>query len=244
MTLVPTTKLIILTAAVFLPLSVLVALMPALSGPGTGLAIVVVMAAAADAVVSRHRLAGIRVSLPAVVRLSAGREGEIALAIENIENKLSRLRLGIAFPREIYSVHQDLVADLPAGTPNSQVAWPFKALKQGLYLLENCHLESPSRLGLWALRETQAARTEIRVYPDILRERRKISGLFLNRGFGRHAQRQVGKGREFEQLREYLPGDSYEDIHWKATARRGAPIPKSTRSSAPSKFISSWTVRA
>jgi uncharacterized protein (DUF58 family) len=36
----------------------------------------------------------------------------------------------------------------------------------------------------------------------------------------------VGKGREFEQLREYLPGDSYEDIHWKATARRGLPITK------------------
>jgi uncharacterized protein (DUF58 family) len=226
MSLVPTTKLITLTAVVFLPLSVLVALMPALTGPGAGLVVAVVMAAAADAVFSRHRLAGIRVSLPAVVRLSAGREGEIALAIENIENKLSQLRLGISFPREIYSVHQDLVADLPAGTPNSRVAWPFKALKQGLYLLENCHLESPSKLGLWALRRTQAARTEIRVYPDILRERRKISGLFLNRGFGSHAQRQVGKGREFEQLREYLPGDSYEDIHWKATARRGSPITK------------------
>jgi uncharacterized protein (DUF58 family) len=36
----------------------------------------------------------------------------------------------------------------------------------------------------------------------------------------------VGKGREFEQLREYLPGDSYEDIHWKASARRGQPITK------------------
>ncbi len=209
-----------------MPLSVLIASIPALTGPGVGLAAAAVMAAAADAVFSRRCLAGIRVSLPAVVRLSAGREGEIALAIENYDNKLCRLRLGIAFPREIYSVHQDLVADLPAGEPNSRVAWPFKALKQGLYLLENCHLESPSKLGLWALRRTQAARTEIRVYPDILREHRKISGLFLNRGFGIHAQRQVGKGREFEQLREYLPGDSYEDIHWKATARRGAPITK------------------
>jgi len=226
MTLVPTTKLITLTAVIFLPLSVLVAMVPALTVPGAGLVVVLVMAAAADAVVSRHLLAGIRVSLPAVVRLSAGREGEIALAIENIENKLRQLRLGLAFPREIFSSHQDLFTDLPAETTNSRVSWPFKALKQGLYLLENCYLESSSKLGLWVLRRTQAARTEIRVYPDLLRERRKISGLFLNRGFGIHAQRQVGKGREFEQLREYLPGDSYEDIHWKATARRGAPITK------------------
>jgi uncharacterized protein (DUF58 family) len=36
----------------------------------------------------------------------------------------------------------------------------------------------------------------------------------------------VGKGREFEKLREYVPGDGYDEIHWKATARRGRPITK------------------
>jgi uncharacterized protein (DUF58 family) len=39
----------------------------------------------------------------------------------------------------------------------------------------------------------------------------------------------VGKGREFEKLREYAFGDSYEDIHWKATARRGRPVTKMFR---------------
>jgi uncharacterized protein (DUF58 family) len=36
----------------------------------------------------------------------------------------------------------------------------------------------------------------------------------------------VGKGRDFEKLREYVPGDGYDEIHWKATARRGKPITK------------------
>lgn len=36
----------------------------------------------------------------------------------------------------------------------------------------------------------------------------------------------VGQGREFEKLREYIPGDSFEDVHWKATAKRGRPITK------------------
>jgi len=39
-------------------------------------------------------------------------------------------------------------------------------------------------------------------------------------------RRQIGKGREFETLRQYMPGDNYEDIHWKATARRGLPVVK------------------
>jgi len=35
-----------------------------------------------------------------------------------------------------------------------------------------------------------------------------------------------GKGRDFEKLREYIPGDSLDDIHWKATAKRGHPVTK------------------
>jgi uncharacterized protein (DUF58 family) len=41
---------------------------------------------------------------------------------------------------------------------------------------------------------------------------------------GSHLVRQVGKGRDFEQLREYQPGDDYVDIDWKATARRQIPV--------------------
>jgi uncharacterized protein (DUF58 family) len=36
----------------------------------------------------------------------------------------------------------------------------------------------------------------------------------------------VGKGREFDNLRHYMPGDSFEDVSWKATARRGFPTVK------------------
>ena len=68
---------------------------------------------------------------------------------------------------------------------------------------------------------------EIRVYPNLVTERKNLAALFLNRGsFGLHAQRQLGKGREFEKLREYVPGDGYDELHWKATARRGRPITK------------------
>jgi uncharacterized protein (DUF58 family) len=54
-----------------------------------------------------------------------------------------------------------------------------------------------------------------------------VAGLFLNRGnFGAHAQRQVGKGRDFEKLRDYVHGDDFDEIHWKATAKRGRPVTK------------------
>ncbi len=223
---VPTNKLLFWFGVVFLPLSVLIALVPTVTGPGIGLAILLVAGIIADAVISRDRLTGIHVSVPEIIRLSVGREGDLALSIENEGLLVKRLRLGLAFPKEICSPHHDRVTELPAENSSALVGWPFKALKQGQYRLQNCYLETASRLGFWSLRRTEEIRSQIRVYPDLLRERKKLSGLFLKRAIGIHTQRQVGKGREFEQLREYLPGDSYEDIHWKATARRGLPITK------------------
>ena len=41
---------------------------------------------------------------------------------------------------------------------------------------------------------------------------------------GAQTQRYLGRGREFEHLREYVPGDSFDDVDWKATARRGKPV--------------------
>ena len=53
------------------------------------------------------------------------------------------------------------------------------------------------------------------------------AALFLGAGnLGMRMRRQVGKGREFDHLRHYVPGDSFEDIHWKATARRSFPVVK------------------
>lgn len=40
---------------------------------------------------------------------------------------------------------------------------------------------------------------------------------------GRHASRLRGRGLDFEELRDYLPGDDVRAIDWKVTARTGRP---------------------
>jgi uncharacterized protein (DUF58 family) len=40
---------------------------------------------------------------------------------------------------------------------------------------------------------------------------------------GRHASRLRGRGLNFEELRDYLPGDDIRAIDWKVTARTGRP---------------------
>jgi uncharacterized protein (DUF58 family) len=226
MKLVPTNKLLFWVGIIFLPFSILAVIVPATAIPGIGLSATVLLVVTVDAFASRNRLRGIRVTLPEIVRLSVGRESEMALHIENNHVHVKRLRLGLAFPREIYSERQDFSIELPETEPGSLISWPFRALKQGQYFMEKCYLETPSLLGFWAVRRSTPTQVEIRVYPDLFRERKRLTALFLNRGIGIHPQRQVGKGREFEQLREYLPGDGLEDIHWKATAKLGEPVTK------------------
>ncbi len=186
------------------------------------------LVAMADAIGARKSLAGIGLELPPVARMSKDREAKLELRIRNRTPACKKnLRVALAWPREIMTETEELDALLPAHSEWSRLAWPCTPLKRGNYKLDSAYIESRSPLGFWAARKTFPAQSEIRVYPNLLNERKNLAALFLNRGaFGLHAQRQVGKGRDFEKLREYVPGDGYDEIHWKATARRGKPITK------------------
>lgn len=226
MKIVPTYRLIYFVGIIFLPLTLLLVVVSSIAMLTIVLALVIIIAVAMDAYRSQGRLAGIRVSLPVVVRISKGREGDFNLQIENRNLKVRRIRIGLAFPEEIDTPAVELPIELPEDNPISSIDWLLTGLKQGRYHLDTCYLETTSLWGFWSVRTAVRINMEIRVYPNLFDERKNLSGLFLNKGLGIHTQRQVGKGRDFEQLREYLPGDSFEDIHWKTTAKRGEPITK------------------
>jgi len=120
-----------------------------------------------------------------------------------------------------------MLAQLPAGAEFSRLAWECTPRRRGQYRLEACYLEAPSPLRFWTWRTSAPLRTEIRVYPNLLQDRKSLASLFLNRtGLGIHSQRQVGQGRDFENLRDYIPGDGLDEIHWKATAKRAHLVTK------------------
>jgi len=53
---------------------------------------------------------------------------------------------------------------------------------------------------------------------DLLAQRGRLAEL------GVHRTRYLGRGNEFERLRDYQPDDEYRRINWKATARRNHPV--------------------
>lgn len=224
---VPTNRLLFWVAVIVLPFALMAAVAPATMPVSLLFIGGFFLVAAADAVAAKKGLTGVAVELPAIARMSKDREAKLEVRIRNEKQNAKRLRLGLAWPREIKPEREEMETLLPANSEWSRLAWSCLPLKRGKYKLDSAFIENPSPLGLWAMRKKVAVNSELRVYPNLLGERKNLAALFLNRGaFGLHAQRQVGKGRDFEKLREYVPGDGYDEIHWKATARRGKPITK------------------
>jgi uncharacterized protein (DUF58 family) len=224
---VPRSRLLFWVAAIVLPFALIAAVVPASTAAALLLIGGFFLVATVDAFGGAKSLAGIGVELPAIMRMSKGREAKVELRIRNERQRGKNLRLALAWPREIQPSEEEFDAVLPADSEWSRIALACTPLQRGSYQLNSAFVESASPLGLWAARKQVPVQSEIRIYPNLLTERKNLAALFLNRGaFGIHAQRQVGKGRDFEKLREYVPGDGYDEIHWKATARRGKPITK------------------
>ncbi len=82
-------------------------------------------------------------------------------------------------------------------------------------------LRSRSNLSLWYLHHEIELESPVRIYPDIqavhamelLARRNRVAEL------GLRLSRLVGRGNEFERLREYRREDEYRQIDWKASAK-------------------------
>jgi uncharacterized protein (DUF58 family) len=224
---VPRTRLIFWAGMVFVPCGLLLASYPGQATVFLSVLATFVLIAVVDCLLGRKKLAPIAVQLPALVRMSRHRRATLEVRVQNTRQKACAVRLALVLPGEIESDPEEMNVNLPSGHEWSRFAWSCTPRGKGVFRVDSACLEISSPCGLWAARKRVAISCELRVYPNLHAERKNLAALFLNRGaVGLHVQRQVGKGREFEKLREYLPGDGFEDVHWKATAKRGKPVTK------------------
>ncbi len=83
-------------------------------------------------------------------------------------------------------------------------------------------VDSFGPLGLGRRRARVELPWEVIVYPPLvsMRLRASVAQARRRRDAGIKAIRELGEGRLFESLREWVPGDDIRHIDWKATARR------------------------
>ncbi|BDC52519.1 hypothetical protein F183_A48340 [Bryobacterales bacterium F-183] len=219
---VPAPRLLWLLALVAFPAAVAGGLVSGWEIIAIGSVTLLALVACADAWLSRNRLVWVQVSAPPLVRLYRAREDHIPLRID-APAELHSIRLGLPLAEGFDTPHdiRDVLLDASGA---SLLDWTVTPARRGRYMVEEVYAETSSVLGLWDVRRRVATAFEIRVYPN-LRHADALAALRTG-ALGTNVLRQVGKGREFEKLREYTPGDGYEEIHWKASARRGKPITK------------------
>ncbi len=186
---------------------------------------VTALVAAWDALRVWQRFSRFSISLPPVVRLAKGHAGSLPLRLDPGGPEGLRLRIAPALAPHLETPDPERTVVLPGATP-SLLDWPILGPTRGRFVVASCHAETLSPLGLWARRRVLPVRCEIRVQPDLVGPMRRNAAFLVRGGAGARSQRQVGRGREFEKLREYVAGDGFDEIHWRATAKRGHPVTK------------------
>jgi uncharacterized protein (DUF58 family) len=187
----------------------------------------IILAMLIDAVVSLARARPPVASIPPVARFMRDREGILPVTFTTPDKQGRRLRVALGLPAAFASRDEELWVNLPEGAERARIDWHCTPRQRGRFTTVLACVEGRSVLGLWQVRARQELPCELRVHANLLTERKEIAALFLARGRpGSRVQRTLGRGREFEKLRDYLPGDGFDEIHWKASAKRGRPVTK------------------
>ena len=98
-----------------------------------------------------------------------------------------------------------------------------RPLSRGVYIFGDMQLVTMSTLKLMARKFTITAQKEIAVYPSVAEmkyfELKTFSEISTLQGIRK--LRRIGHSYEFEQIKEYVYGDEYRNVNWKATSRKG-----------------------
>lgn len=199
-------------------------------GAALWIAAAALVAGAAVVDAAAGRVAMVRWEVSGPPRLNTGLGKRIAFAVHvrrPAGSGAARVRYGVETPAVLAADPEVAEVLLPAGGGTHALPVACVPDARGRHAVGALHVQAGSPWGLWDVRARFPSTTELRVHPDVASDRRSFAAAFHPRmAGGLRLQRQLGRGREFEKLREYLPGDGFDEIHWKATARRGHPVTK------------------
>lgn len=174
---------------------------------------------------SEQSLRGLEVQRRSPVRATVGEPARIAYEVRNSKSRLPSLAVelgeGAASEGSGPAVWMPVLAASAQTVVRAERIWD----KRGVYPLARIVLATSFPFGFFRKERDVEIAGEARVRPRIDRPVRDPLPT------GRRAPRSglapagAGQGRgEYRALREYRPGDDPRDVHWRTTARVGAPV--------------------
>ncbi len=152
-------------------------------------------------------------------RLSNGDENELGIEVVSYYPQRVHVRLLEEFPIQLQIRDQEYEATVMA---RERKLWRFfiRPVQRGVYSFKRCHA-LVSKVGLFARKFTLDESLEIACYPSFIQLRKYQLLATTDRlvELGIKRIRKIGASTEFDHIREYVRGDDYRHLNWRATAK-------------------------
>jgi uncharacterized protein (DUF58 family) len=154
-------------------------------------------------------------------RLSNGDDNPISIHIDNGYPYAVSVELIDELPPQFQRRDTLFKVNLPANEAQT-IGYTLRPTERGLYQYGVLNAFAATPLGLLQRRyQFEKTGKDIPVYPSFLQMRQyeliAISSRLQEYGIKRI--RRIGQSMEFEHIREYVSGDDYRNVNWKASAR-------------------------
>lgn len=195
---------------------------PALFGASIGLLAATGVALALDIAVLYRVRKGLQGIRETPEKLSNGDENGINLFLANYYNFPIGLLVIDEVPIQFQERRLEFRGQIPSGGTRN-LEYKLRPTKRGEYTFGSLNVLVTTPLGLGRRRFRFDQGKTLACYPSYLQMRRYELFAATNRlhELGVKKIRRIGHSMEFEQIRDYVEGDDYRTINWKATARRG-----------------------
>lgn len=145
----------------------------------------------------------------------------VKLFVENQSSLLLQLSIADELPVQFQKRDFEIKISLAPGKAYLAEN-KFTPLSRGVYHFGNLNVFVSTRLGLVERRLIFEQPQAVDVYPSILQmkqyELRAMHHIAHDTGIKK--MRRIGHSYEFEQIKNYVPGDDFRSINWKASSRR------------------------
>ena len=192
-----------------------------LLGVGQLLLGVLLLAVAADAVLLWQQRA-IRGGRSCSERFSNGDDNEVRLWVESDYPFRASLEIIDEIPHVFQRRDICFTIALSPQAGRQTICYRLRPTERGVYAFGRLRVFAASPLGLVERRYTCGEPQDVKVYPSYLRLH-QYEFLAIHQNLseaGVKRIRRVGHHTEFEQIKDYVAGDDYRTINWRATARR------------------------
>jgi len=195
---------------------------PVLFSVGQAALVIAIAVVIVDMFMTFHTQAVVKCEriLPKVFSLND--ENEIKLVVYNDYSLPLKLTIIDELPEQFQIRDFEQYLEL-APYQETEIGYTLTPKSRGEYVFNDVNIFMQSSFGLVEKRQRTPLQAALPVYPSIIQmknfELKAFSRTSTLQGVKR--MRRLGHSYEFEQIKNYVRGDDYRSINWKATSRQG-----------------------